>query len=87
MNRRAFVTGLGAVLATARGGEAQQARKVYRIGFLGGTSPSQYAVYVEAMRQGLRDLGYVEGRNLPSSTVGPEENTNSSALSLPSWSG
>jgi putative tryptophan/tyrosine transport system substrate-binding protein len=64
MNRRAFVTGLGAVLATARGGEAQQARKVYRIGFLGGTSPSQYAVYVEAMRQGLRDLGYVEGRNL-----------------------
>ena len=44
--------------------EAQPAGKVYRIGFLGATSAPQYAPYVEAMRQGLRDLGYTEGRNL-----------------------
>jgi len=34
MDRRAFVTGLGAVLAAPRGGEAQQAQKVSRIGFM-----------------------------------------------------
>jgi putative tryptophan/tyrosine transport system substrate-binding protein len=64
MNRRAFVTGLGAVLGAPLLAEAQQAGKVYRIGFLGSTSASQYKPYVEAMRQGLSDLGYVEGRNL-----------------------
>jgi putative ABC transport system substrate-binding protein len=46
-------------------GEAQQAGKVYRIGYLGSTSPSNYqAPLVEALRQGLRSLGYVEGKNL-----------------------
>jgi hypothetical protein len=34
MNRRAFVTGLGAVLAAPLAAEAQQAGKVYRIGYL-----------------------------------------------------
>ncbi len=37
---------------------------MYRIGFLGSTSPSGYASQMEAFRGGLRDLGYVEGRNL-----------------------
>jgi putative tryptophan/tyrosine transport system substrate-binding protein len=43
--------------------EAQQAGKVYRIGFLSGgySGPSPT---VEAFRQGLRDLGYIEGKNL-----------------------
>jgi putative ABC transport system substrate-binding protein len=45
--------------------EAQQAMKVYRIGYLGSTSRANYqAPLVEALRQGLRDLGYVEGKNL-----------------------
>jgi len=43
---------------------AQQPGKVYRIGFLGATSPVGYAPQVEAFRAGLRDFGYVEGRNL-----------------------
>ena len=34
MNRRAFVTGLGAVLATPLAAEAQQPTKVYRLGYL-----------------------------------------------------
>jgi ABC-type uncharacterized transport system substrate-binding protein len=52
---------LAAPLATG----AQQAGRAYRIGFLGSTSPSGlYAQTVEALRQGLRDLGYVEGKNL-----------------------
>jgi putative ABC transport system substrate-binding protein len=46
-------------------GEAQPAGKVYRIGYLGSTSPASYqAKLVEALRHGLRDLGYVEGKNL-----------------------
>jgi putative ABC transport system substrate-binding protein len=52
-----FVVGLLAVTVIA---EAQQAEKVFRIGYLGssGSDPPQ------AFRQGLRDLGYVEGQNI-----------------------
>jgi len=38
--------------------------KVYRLGFLGAASPSGYAPQLAALRQGLRDLGYVEGQNM-----------------------
>jgi ABC-type uncharacterized transport system substrate-binding protein len=44
--------------------EAQQAQRVYRIGFLGQTSPSDYSSQIAALRQGLRDAGYQEGANL-----------------------
>ncbi len=44
--------------------EAQQAKKVPRIGFLSATSPSTLAARTEAFRQGLRELGYVEGKNI-----------------------
>lgn len=49
------------VLPSAAG--AQQPGKVYRIGFLW-DSPSAFQASIEAFRQGLRDLGWVEGRNL-----------------------
>ena len=42
---------------------AQQAGKLYRIGFLG-DSPAAFSEPTEAFRQGLRDLGYVEGRTI-----------------------
>ena len=45
-------------------GESQQARKVPRIGFLGGASASGYANQLAALREGLRDLGHDEGRNI-----------------------
>ena len=44
--------------------EAQPAAKVYRIGFLGLSSASDYAANLQAFRQGLGDLGYEEGRNI-----------------------
>jgi putative tryptophan/tyrosine transport system substrate-binding protein len=44
--------------------EAQQAGRVHRIAFLGSTSPSSYASQMKAFREGLRELGYVEGQNL-----------------------
>jgi len=43
---------------------AQQAGKVPRIGFLKATSESAHRPLLETFRQGLRDLGYVEGKNL-----------------------
>jgi putative ABC transport system substrate-binding protein len=52
------------LLAAPLVGEAQPQAKVHRLGFLGGASPAGYAHLVEALRQGLRDLGYVEGKNL-----------------------
>jgi putative ABC transport system substrate-binding protein len=43
--------------------EAQQSKIVPRIGYLSSTSPSAGASRIEAFRQGLRELGYVEGEN------------------------
>ena len=52
------------LLALAVIAEAQQPKKVPRIGFLGASSASVLAARIEAFRQGLRDLGYVEGKNI-----------------------
>jgi putative ABC transport system substrate-binding protein len=43
---------------------AQQAAKTYRIGFLGVSSAADYAQFVNAFLQGLRELGYEQGRNI-----------------------
>ncbi len=50
-------------LCVALTAEAQQATKVHRIGRLSSGSPSSDNNLLEAFRQGLRDLGYVEGQN------------------------
>ena len=42
----------------------QQPKKIPRIGFLGASSPSAISARIEAFRQGLRELGYVEGKNI-----------------------
>jgi ABC-type uncharacterized transport system substrate-binding protein len=55
--------GLGLV-AVPRLASAQRAEKIRRIGFLGTGTAAGMAVWVEALRGGLRDLGYVEGQNL-----------------------
>ena len=63
MNRRAFVVGLGVILAMPLVADAQQAGKVWRIGVLDTTSPSLNTTNLDAFRQGLRELGYVEGQS------------------------
>ena len=65
MNRRELLVavGLGA-LAQALPALAQQKGKVWRIGFLGVASASKTASRLEGLRAGLRDLGYVEGKNI-----------------------
>jgi putative tryptophan/tyrosine transport system substrate-binding protein len=44
--------------------EAQQPTKVPRIGYLTGATPDGQSARIEAFRQGLRELGYVEGKNI-----------------------
>jgi hypothetical protein len=63
VNRRTFLCGLTlGTLSAPLGGEAQQAAKAARIGYLSATSAAADALYSEAFRQGLRALGYVEGQ-------------------------
>src|SRR5262245_41911482 len=63
MRRREFITLLGgAAVGWPVAASAQQTAKIARIGFLGQNLAPNPQVR-EAFRQGLRDLGYVEGRN------------------------
>jgi putative ABC transport system substrate-binding protein len=65
MDRRRFLlTSLAGVLARPLAVEAQQVARVPRIGFLIASSPSTIATRIEAFQQGLRELKYVEGKNI-----------------------
>jgi putative tryptophan/tyrosine transport system substrate-binding protein len=65
ITRRVFVGTLaGGLLATPLAVRAQQVGKVYRIGILEPIPAARNAANLDALRKGLRDLGYVEGRNL-----------------------
>mgnify|MGYP001568906791 FL=1 len=65
------IRGLGVIVTLALGillaplaTQAQQAGKVHRIGFLGNSTAALEANLVGPFREGLRDLGYVEGQNI-----------------------
>ena len=65
MRRRTFALAVAtAFMAPASLGEAQSAGRLPRIGILGAPSAALLSARIEAFRQGLRDLGYVEGRNV-----------------------
>jgi putative tryptophan/tyrosine transport system substrate-binding protein len=55
---------IGFVLASIHFAEAQQSAKILRIGYLTIASLSSNVARVEAFRQGLREHGYVEGKNV-----------------------
>jgi putative ABC transport system substrate-binding protein len=64
MDRRTFLTGTGAVLlATPRAAEAQPTKKVWRIRYLSPSGPPANLAVKGPLRQGLHDLGYIEGRD------------------------
>ncbi len=62
--RLPFLALVFALLAAPLAAEAQAPPKIPRIGYLGAFSPSAGARLLESFRQGLRDLGYVEGQNV-----------------------
>jgi putative ABC transport system substrate-binding protein len=65
IDRRTFLAGTGAVLLAAPlAAEAQPAGRTVTIGYLGNSSPALESNLLEAFREGLRQLGYVEGQNL-----------------------
>jgi putative tryptophan/tyrosine transport system substrate-binding protein len=66
VGRRRFVgrTVVGALLAGPFASLAQPVQSRHRIGFLGNSTPALEANLVGPFRDGMRDLGYVEGRNL-----------------------
>ena len=64
-SRRVFlVTFAGGILAVPLAAETQTAAKVARIGYLLGATREQTSHLVKAFEDGLRDLGYVPGRNV-----------------------
>jgi hypothetical protein len=64
MKRAAVPSILVVVVLLALGvtAEAQQAKKIYRLGFI--SNRAEMGPNEEAFRRGLRDLGYIEGENL-----------------------
>ena len=65
MKRREFIAAVGAgLLAAPLVAGAQQAGRVHRIGYLTGGLSTDRPHLIEAFRQGLRELGWVEGQNI-----------------------
>ena len=63
MHKKIFCLAICAILlALCASAQAQQPKKVPHVGVLAGGSASSDADRIEALRQGLRELGYVEGK-------------------------
>jgi putative tryptophan/tyrosine transport system substrate-binding protein len=63
MKRREFIAGLGSAVAWPLAGGAQQPEKLWQIGMLETIPPELNRPNLDALRRGLQELGYVEGRN------------------------
>src|SRR5262245_30599269 len=64
MKRREFITLLGGAAAWPSAARAQQAAKLPTIGFLVTGTPSTHGQWFSALVQGLRELGWIEGRTI-----------------------
>jgi hypothetical protein len=62
--RRFLLTSVAGVFIVPKTGGAQTTAKAYRVGVLTSSSATAYHDFLEAFHQGLRELGWVEGRNV-----------------------
>src|SRR5438270_913304 len=76
MRRREFLGALGGTAAWPFAAYAQRPVRTPRVGFLGLTSAVSHAPRLEAFRAGLRDLGYVEGKDIQIEYRWAEQNYN-----------
>ena len=63
-DRRAFLAGTLAVLSAPLAAQEKEAGREYRIGVLDTIAEPANKANMEQLRKGLKDLGYVEGKNL-----------------------
>jgi hypothetical protein len=82
MNKAGWLSIVAAavLLAFAVIAEAQPTKKVFRIGLLSGNRSSPMPPQIEALRQGLRELGYVEGKTSQSSIALPKVNRSATLI-------
>ena len=86
MHRRAFIGRVaGGLLAMPLGAHAQQQGKVWRVGFLSPTSASLSSPNIGAFLKGMRELGYVEGKNLVMSGALPMASSNACPVWRRNW--
>src|SRR4051812_3811534 len=64
MRRREVIVLMASLIAVPRPALAQERAKIARVGYLGPAPAASFAPRVDALRAGLRALGYVEGENL-----------------------
>src|SRR5438093_12576557 len=65
MHRRTFIAGAATLICAPLGAAAQSSRGMWRIGWLGdGTRAARESNTLTPLREGLRELGYVEGKNI-----------------------
>jgi hypothetical protein len=79
--RREFITMLGGAAAWPLAGHAQQSGKVWRIAFIA----HRYETFYDALFQGLRELGYIEGKTSSSSAGMLRAGSSDSMNSPPRW--
>src|SRR6185369_2659290 len=64
VERRGFIVGTLSLLTAPLAVEAQPAGKVYQVGHVTSGSREQDVMFLRALEKGLKQLGYVEGRNV-----------------------
>jgi putative ABC transport system substrate-binding protein len=72
VKRREFITLLGGTVAWPLATRAQQPATIHRVGILWASSPAAHTFRLDALRKGLRELGYEENRDIAFVQRGPE---------------
>jgi len=80
MDRRVFVGSLAGLIAAPLAAEAQQAGRVYRIGVVAAGINPRSVSFFQAFEQRLRELGWVDGKNLVIDFQMPKDSRDISAI-------